>query len=135
LRARIARIEHAVDGRSDRGVVPFGVREVDARLPQGGLARGALHEIAGGGVGAVHGAAAVYGPNWALAVNDDGMGMYLETASATPGLGTSIVETLARQLRARVQVTDAKPGTAVSTIHTQIGAVGALTTEPIGRAV
>ena len=57
LRARIARIEHA--GRSDRGVVPFGVREVDARLPQGGLARGALHEVAGGGVGAVHGAAAV----------------------------------------------------------------------------
>ena len=51
LRARIARIEHA--GRRDRGVVPFGVREVDARLPQGGLARGALHEVAGGGVGAV----------------------------------------------------------------------------------
>jgi protein ImuA len=33
--------------------VPFDVREVDARLPQGGLARGALHEVAGGGVGAV----------------------------------------------------------------------------------
>ena len=57
LRARIARIEHA--GRPDRGVMPFGVREVDARLPQGGLACGALHEVAGGGVGAVHGAAAV----------------------------------------------------------------------------
>ena len=51
LRARIAHIEHA--GRPDRGVVPFDVREVDARLPQGGLARGALHEVAGGGVGAV----------------------------------------------------------------------------------
>lgn len=33
LRARIARIEHA--GRPGRRVVPFGVREVDARLPQG----------------------------------------------------------------------------------------------------
>src|SRR5260370_31125999 len=56
LRARIARIERA--GRPGGGVVPFGVREVDARLPQGGLARGALHEVAGGGPGAVHGAAA-----------------------------------------------------------------------------
>src|SRR5260370_29971012 len=55
LRARIARIERA--GRPGRGVVPFGVRDVDARLPQGGLARGALHEVAGGGIGA-HGAAA-----------------------------------------------------------------------------
>jgi protein ImuA len=56
LRARITRIEHA--GRAKRPVVPFGVADVDARLPQGGLARGALHEIAGGGLGAVHGAAA-----------------------------------------------------------------------------
>ena len=57
LRARIARIEDV--GRARRPVVPFGVAEVDARLPQGGLARGALHEVAGGSLGAVHGAAAV----------------------------------------------------------------------------
>jgi protein ImuA len=57
LRARIAHL-----GRSSRApysVVPFGIPEVDAHLPQGGLARGALHEIAGGGLGALHGAAAV----------------------------------------------------------------------------
>ena len=56
LRAQIARIE----GRSRRGrsVLPFGIREVDARLPGGGLARGALHEVAGGGNGAIDGAAA-----------------------------------------------------------------------------
>lgn len=56
LRTRIARIERT--GRPVREVVPFGLRPVDEHLPQGGLARGALHEVAGGGLGAVHGAAA-----------------------------------------------------------------------------
>lgn len=45
LRARIARIE----GTGARhGFVPFGVEEIDGLLPGGGLATGALHEIAGG---------------------------------------------------------------------------------------
>lgn len=45
LRARIARIE----GTGARhGVVPFGVTELDACLPGGGIATGALHEVAGG---------------------------------------------------------------------------------------
>jgi protein ImuA len=49
-----------IEGRTLRAksVLPFGIAEVDARLPGGGLARGALHEIAGGGFGAVDGAAA-----------------------------------------------------------------------------
>jgi protein ImuA len=56
LRAQIERIE----GRSRRvkSVLPFGIAELDSRLPGGGLARGALHEVAGGGYGAVDGAAA-----------------------------------------------------------------------------
>lgn len=56
LRERIARLE----GRSRRAksVLPFGIREIDSRLPGGGLARGALHEVAGGGNGAIDGAAA-----------------------------------------------------------------------------
>jgi len=56
LRAQIERIE----GRSRRAksVLPFGIAEVDSRLPGGGLARGALHEVAGGGNGALDGAAA-----------------------------------------------------------------------------
>lgn len=56
LRARIEKIE----GRSRRAksVIPFGIAELDARLPGGGLALGALHEIAGGGNGAIDGAAA-----------------------------------------------------------------------------
>lgn len=56
LRAQIERIE----GRSRRAtsVLPFGIPEMDSRLPGGGLARGALHEIAGGSNGAIDGAAA-----------------------------------------------------------------------------
>lgn len=56
LRAQIEKIE----GRSRRmrSVLPFGITELDARLPGEGLARGALHEVAGGGNGAVDGAAA-----------------------------------------------------------------------------
>ena len=41
-----------------KSVLPFGLAEMDSRLPGGGLARGALHEIAGGGNGTVDGAAA-----------------------------------------------------------------------------
>ena len=44
-------------------------------------------------------------------------------ADAKPGLGSSIVEALARQLRARIHVADAKPGTDVSVVHAQIVAV------------
>jgi protein ImuA len=40
LRARIAEIE--AGGRAPRGVLPFGVPAIDARLPDGGLALGAL---------------------------------------------------------------------------------------------
>jgi two-component system, sensor histidine kinase PdtaS len=76
-----------------------------------------------------------HGPNWTLVVNDDGVGMHLQTLSTTPGLGTSIVEALARQLHARVQVVDARPGTAVSIIHTQMAVVDTSAADPIGRAI
>ena len=56
LRDRIAKIE----GRSRRATtaLAFGIASLDQRLPAGGLARGALHEVAGGGNGALDGAAA-----------------------------------------------------------------------------
>lgn len=48
-----------LDGeRRHRGVLPFGVAAIDARLPDGGLALGALHEVMGAGSGAVDGVAA-----------------------------------------------------------------------------
>ena len=56
LRAQIETIEGR--GRRARSVLPFGIAAVDSRLPGGGLAVGALHEIAGGGNGAIDGAAA-----------------------------------------------------------------------------
>jgi two-component sensor histidine kinase len=60
------------------------------------------------------------GPNWTLSVGDNGVGMPKDPARATPGLGTSIVEALARQLQARISVVDAKPGTDISIIYKQI---------------
>jgi protein ImuA len=57
LHARIAHLGQS--GRAPPSVVPFAIPELDSCLPQGGLARGALHEAAGGGLGAIHGAAAV----------------------------------------------------------------------------
>ena len=56
LRAQVRRIE----GQHRRATpsLPFGVGAVDARLPGGALPLGALHEIAGGGNGAIDGVAA-----------------------------------------------------------------------------
>jgi protein ImuA len=56
LRDRIRRIEGGTAAK--RPTLAFGLPEIDSRLPGGGLARGALHEVAGGGNGAVDGAAA-----------------------------------------------------------------------------
>ena len=56
LRARIARLEG--DGAHPHEVLPFGIAPLDRKLPGGGLALGCLHEVAGGGNGAVDGAAA-----------------------------------------------------------------------------
>ena len=39
------------------------------------------------------------------------------------GLGTSNVQALAKQLRARIKVEDAEPGSAVSVVHTHLAAV------------
>jgi len=47
LRGRIRLLERPV--ARPGGVLPFGVSALDAHLPEAGLARGALHEVAGGG--------------------------------------------------------------------------------------
>jgi two-component sensor histidine kinase len=53
---------------------------------------------------------------WTLTVGDDGDGMASES-DAKPGLGTGIVEALAKQLDAIVEVTDQNPGTKVTVAH------------------
>ena len=60
----------------------------------------------------------VSGPNWKLAVSDNGVGK--SEAAATPGgtgLGTGIVKALSQQLEALIEtITDAE-GTTVSIAH------------------
>ena len=67
------------------------------------------------------------GSNWTLRVGDDGVGMPENPEDAKAGLGSSIVQALAKQLQAVVQVMPGKPGTAVSIIH----AGGEPVTQPV----
>jgi two-component sensor histidine kinase len=68
------------------------------------------------------------GPDWTLSVTDDGVGMPASAADAKPGLGTNIVESLAKRLEAEVQVTNANPGTKVSIVHLSTAVA------PLGKA-
>jgi two-component system, sensor histidine kinase PdtaS len=63
------------------------------------------------------------GGNWILSVADNGVGMPVGSEPAKGGLGTSIVEALAHQLHAHIQVADNQPGTKVSIVHWQLAAV------------
>jgi two-component sensor histidine kinase len=63
------------------------------------------------------------GPNWTLSVSDDGVGMPSDPQAAKPGLGTSIVEALASQLEAEVQVGNSVPGTRVEIVHSGLAVV------------
>ena len=51
---------------------------------------------------------------WTLSVTDDGVGMSTSRGGSPVGLGTSLVEALARQLQAEVHIAAANPGTIVS---------------------
>jgi PAS domain S-box-containing protein len=57
------------------------------------------------------------GEKWILSVTDDGVGMPADRAGLRVGLGTSIVEALARRLKAQVRIVDMHPGTEVSVAH------------------
>jgi two-component sensor histidine kinase len=57
------------------------------------------------------------GEGWTLTVTDDGVGKPIDPAATEPGLATSIVEALAKHLKASVQIAGAHPGTAVSITH------------------
>lgn len=57
--------------------------------------------------------------DWTLSVEDNGVGMMPGPAEAKPGLGTSLVEALSRQLHADVEVMGANPGTRVEIVHKQ----------------
>ena len=58
-----------------------------------------------------------HGTDWTLTVSDDGVGMPTGAVPAKAGLGTSIVEALAKQLGASVTTANNAPGTRVSIEH------------------
>jgi len=59
-----------------------------------------------------------HGEGWTLTVCDDGIGMPDGSEAAKPGLGTGIVQALANQLGAVIDIADAKPGVRVSIVCT-----------------
>ena len=58
----------------------------------------------------------VDGANWRLSVSDNGVGLR-KNGRVSRGLGTSIVEALAKQLNARVEILSGPHGTTVSISH------------------
>jgi two-component sensor histidine kinase len=60
---------------------------------------------------------AAKGKGWTLKVEDDGVGIGAGSGPGTPGLGTGIVDALAKQLGATVTNNDGRPGTTVSIDH------------------
>ena len=64
-----------------------------------------------------------HGPNWILCVRDDGVGMPAPGAAVRTGLGTTIVQALAAQLDASVEVVPEQPGMKTSIKHTPIALV------------
>jgi len=78
------------------------------------------------------------GPNWTLAVTDDGVGMPSDPEEMRIGLGTNIVEALAKQLEATVEISARAPGTRVTVAHAQVALVddhdAAAAEGSIGRA-
>jgi two-component sensor histidine kinase len=57
------------------------------------------------------------GQGWTLSVRDTGIGMPTDAGANKPGLGTGIVEALAKQFGASVETAPANPGTIVSIVH------------------
>ena len=73
--------------------------------------------------GTVNVAYDVAGPNWRLSVSDDGIGKPTSHSDkSNPGLGTTIIEALARQLDALVNVAMDSQGTTVSITHASFAA-------------
>jgi two-component system, sensor histidine kinase PdtaS len=74
------------------------------------------HAFPDGRGGAIVVAYRVEQAQWTMSVADDGVGRSTAVKPGKPGLGTSVVEALARQLGARVVISDASPGTLVALV-------------------
>jgi PAS domain S-box-containing protein len=78
------------------------------------------HAFPGGRTGRIKVGYRSAGEDWTLSVDDDGVGMPTATEAAKPGLGTSIIEALAHQLGATVEIDRTAPGTTVSLVHVKV---------------
>ncbi|MEO7178565.1 MAG: histidine kinase dimerization/phosphoacceptor domain -containing protein [Allosphingosinicella sp.] len=72
---------------------------------------------------------------WKLTVADDGIGMPGNMADAKPGLGTTIVNALAKQLHATVHVDSSEVGTSITVNETKLRLVDGASLEPEVQAV
>ncbi|MBB6469572.1 two-component sensor histidine kinase [Aminobacter lissarensis] len=57
------------------------------------------------------------GSDWTLSVADNGIGIPVGSDAPKAGLGTGIVEALAKNLKGEIQLSDARPGTVVTVSH------------------
>ena len=64
------------------------------------------------------------GRDWTLVVKDDGVGIPTGEVAAKAGLGTGIIEALAKNLQGEISVTDGKPGTVISIVHREAAHIG-----------
>ncbi len=67
---------------------------------------------------------AAKGADWRLSVRDDGVGRPATQATRPAGLGTSIVEALARHLKATVEIASSDKGSSTTIVHTESAAHG-----------
>lgn len=59
------------------------------------------------------------GRDWTMSIADNGIGMSFGDDAPKAGLGTGIVEALARKLEGKIQLSDGAPGTVVTISHLQ----------------
>jgi len=57
------------------------------------------------------------GEDWILSISDDGIGIKVGDDAPKAGLGTGIVEALAKNLQGKIEVQDRNPGTTVTISH------------------
>ena len=75
------------------------------------------HAFPGGRIGAIKVGYSTQGADWTLRVTDNGVGLPQGEDAPKSGLGTSMVEALAKSLSATVETTDANPGVSVAIVH------------------